>query len=170
MAAGRFQESNGGTRPTPSCLAAVYIALRYLVLAMQFSPYPETCPIGVVPVFSKAPARRGLAKLGTSEGLRQFPQNLSALVSSLSTLFIAPIRRCRSSTPLFRPMPYWLNSFENAALMIASSCDFGSSISMAAIRLFIDRFLVGVKGLALPSASSVGPLALALARRGCDSP
>ncbi len=35
---------------------------------------------------------------------------------------------------------------------------------MAARRLFLDRFLVGVKGLALPSAFSKGPFTLA--RRG----
>ncbi len=63
---------------------------------------------------------------------------------------------------------YWLNWLKNAVLIIRCSCDPRSSISMAAMRLSLDRFLVGAKGSASPSASSIGPLALA--RRGCDSP
>ncbi len=51
---------------------------------------------------------------------------------------------------------YWLNLFKNAALIIIYSCDSRLLISMAAIRLFLDRFLIGAV-LALASTSIVGP-------------
>ncbi len=58
--------------------------------------------------------------------------------------------------PRYSALYYWLNLFKNAALIITYSCNSRLLTSIAAMRLFLDRFLIGVVS-ALASTFRVGP-------------
>ncbi len=72
------------------------------------------------------------------------------------------MRCCRSSTPVFRPI-LLAEFIQKRRVDNTCSCNSRLSTSMAAMRLFLNRFLVGVVS-ASASTSRVGPFT----RRGCS--